>query len=341
MHRLQHFLALSTISAPLILNFAAANISTQPAATTSAQPNVKAGSKADANAPVRAVVSIPPLKSIVESLLPDGSTVEVIIPPGVSEHGYEPPPSILRSTLKADVVIVVGRGIEPSVHKFLLDNPRADRLQLTLADFAVGVGEISEASEHKHDHDDHEGHDHNHEHNHNHGTSDPHVWLDAGVMKRFVTALDARLNPDTTEPSQRAVAVINRIDAVDAAYAEVMRTAARKVCVVGHDAWSIVSKRYNFTTIPIAGLHASEPTPKTISAAATAAREHGATMLLVEPQISDRVAQRIAATAKLEIGTIDALGNGDWFVMMERNLSSFAKAFGSTVPPKIVSSPAP
>jgi zinc transport system substrate-binding protein len=315
-----------------------------------AQPAVEGGGVAVAAArkPIEAVVSIAPLKGLVEALLPAGSRVQVIIPPGVSEHGYETPPSMLRSVLGADLVVIVGRGIEPSIEKILLQNPRPARVQLTLSDFAVGVGEKDEHkhSEHNDDEHKHEEHKHGEEgHVHDdtcehgghgaHGNMDPHVWLDPLVMKRFVTSLDASLNPgpaSSAGPSARATELLARIDAVDVQYREMMANATRKVCVVGHDAWSIVSSRYGFTALPIAGLHASEPTPTAIAAAVGAAREHGATMLLVEPQISDRVAKRVAASAKLELGKIDALGNGDWFAMMEANRASFARAFGVPAP---------
>ena len=72
--------------------------------------------------PVRIVVSIPPLKGVVESLaksLGDGVQVDLMVPVGTLEHGYEIPPSMVAKTLEADIVVYVGLGLEPQVEKIL------------------------------------------------------------------------------------------------------------------------------------------------------------------------------------------------------------------------------
>jgi len=291
-------------------------------------------------APIKAVVSIPPLKGILLPLLPEGSTIEILIPPGVSEHGFEIPPTKLAAVARADFLLFVGLGLEPQVEKLVRDHPRAGRIDFGFAD-AVGI-----KSEHEEEHDHKDGEEHHH------ASEDPHLWLDASLVKVLIEKLDARLNPPKVEAtpippptpvtaptatptspapalSDAAKSLIAKVDEIDAAYRTIIAAAPRKTFIVGHDAWSRLSSRYNLITIPIAGLNASEPKPSAIAAAATAAREKGVTTVFVEPQLSQTVARRIAANSRLKVEVLDPLGNGDWFAMMKDNLDKIAAAIGS------------
>src|SRR5262245_43348822 len=78
-----------------------------------------AGDADKKGAAIRAVVSIAPLKGIVEPLLPPGSSVIVLVPVGVSEHDYEIPAAKLASLTKADLVVSVGLGLDSAVERFL------------------------------------------------------------------------------------------------------------------------------------------------------------------------------------------------------------------------------
>lgn len=295
------------------------------------KPNQNAAGLLHAKAsggPLTVVVSIPPLKGLVEPLLPMGSKVEVLIPPGVSEHGYEIPPTKLAAITGADLVVFVGLGMEPQVERLVRDHPKSERRDFSVAD-AVGV----EAEAHDHDH---------HGHNHAPGEAcehgvDPHIWLDPHMVKTLVMKLDAELTgveyraDGSTALSAQARELVARIDRVHEDYTKVVAGASRKSFVVGHDAWGRLAGRYGLETIPIAGLTASEPTPSAIAAATAAAKDKGVTTVFVEPQLSQRVAKRIATTAKMKLDVLDPLGSGDWEAMMRSNLVKIGEALGSTV----------
>ena len=283
---------------------------------------------AAAGGPITAVVSIPPLVSIVRDVLPKGSKVESLIPPGVSEHGFEIPPAKLAALAKADLVVTVGLGIEPQVTKYLKDHPKASRREVCFAD-VVGVKEHV-----------HEGEGHSHE-GHSHGDDDaskeacehgvdPHLWLDAAMMKQLATAVHAAAG--STVPVQLTL-VHRQIDEIDARYRTSLLSAKRRVLIVAHDAWSRLATRYAFDTIAISGLNAGEPSPKAIADAANAAKTRGVTAVAIEPQLAQGVARRIAKGSGLAVVTLDPLGDGDWAAMMERNLAALAQAFGAPTPP--------
>src|SRR5882757_8715144 len=73
----------------------------------------------DKAAGLRAVVTIPPLKGLIEPLLPPGTTVTVLMQPGRSEHGYEFTPADMAAMARADVFVYVGLGLEGRIEATL------------------------------------------------------------------------------------------------------------------------------------------------------------------------------------------------------------------------------
>ncbi len=287
------------------------------------------------------VVSLPPLKGIVEPLLPEGSRVEVLIPPGVDEHGYEIPPARLMALTKADLVVYVGLGLEPQVEKMLAEHPRKGQ---AVVSFAEAVGEEDHAADHD-DHDHAHGHGHDHDehgddgHEHHHGV-DPHLWLDPVLVKRLAETVAARVADaaearglDSSETlAGRRDQLVTRIGEVDAAYREF---AARLVpgasIVVTHNAYSRLAARYGLAVVPLSGLSGGEPSPSSIQAAIAAVRAqqaagggggegHNAGAVFVEPQMADGAIRRVAEATGARVLVLDPLGDGDWFSLMNGNL---------------------
>jgi zinc transport system substrate-binding protein len=289
-------------------------------------------------AQLKVAVSIPPLVSLLQLLVPPGSKVESLIPPGVSEHGYEIPPTRLATIANADLIVYVGLGIEPQVEKQLSEHPRAGRMEVC---FAKVVGIDTQPREHHHDDGD-AGHEDGH-HDEVVG-ADPHLWLDPQLVKKLGDAVSKQMVAHGTdyESQKTRLAVFNgRVDAMDMRYQRTLAGAKRRALIVGHDAWQRLGDRYRIETIAIAGLQASEPTPKAMSNAARAAKEKGVTAVGVEPQLSRTVADRIAKGSNLEVLPLDPLGSGDWFAMMESNLATLAKALGAALPAPETPAPAP
>jgi zinc transport system substrate-binding protein len=279
----------------------------------------------------RVVVSIPPLRGLVEPMLVEAGLaregeVRTLVPPGVSEHGYEIPPSTLAALNRADVVVLVGLGLEPQVEKFLESRPREGRVVVRAQD-ALGI-----EGEHEHVHEDADGDGVCDGH---HGPVDPHVWLDPHQAERIVSAVAAALvahaGPDEAMAGrirQAEASMLLRVREVDRAYRERLEGAKVRTLVVGHDAWRHLGSRYNLTTVPIKGLTAGEPTPSSLSAAGAAIREKGARAVFVEPQLNQRPGRRIARSAGVEVLEIDPLGDGDWVKMMMTNLDRIARGLG-------------
>lgn len=281
-----------------------------------------------ATAPLRLVVSIAPLKGLVEPLLPTGSTLTLLIPPGVSEHGYEIPPTTLAELSRADIVIYVGLGLEPQVERFLSQHARPGRQAV---EFARAAGIEQEPG-------DHSGHAHDAEGNCLHASTDPHLWLDPVLAKQLVRAAAEAIRTVLNDRQAGLAAIkqlddaereqLRQLDALDQAFSARLAKTQRRTVVVTHDAFGHLAGRYRFETVAIKGLNATEPTPRALEAAVSAIREHGLPVVFVEPQLSPAAAERVARSAGVRVMVLDPLGTGDYFGFMQRNLDALAAAMG-------------
>jgi zinc transport system substrate-binding protein len=271
--------------------------------------------------------TIPPIQGIIEPLL-QGSGLQyelnVLTPPGVSEHGFEIPPDKLVALDRADVVVMVGFGMEPQVEKYLAQHERQSRRVVVLSE--VVKDPLQD------DDDDHgDGH-------HQHG-SDPHIWLDP-VMVKSMLPLCAKAVKEASELDAAAAARVDqsqsrlsdRVDQVDAAYRTTLSIAIRRTIIVAHDAYGYLARRYNLDVVAISGLNAGEPQPGDIKKAADTVREKGLTTIFTEPQLNPAAAERLAQATGAKVAILDPLGAGDWFSLMNKNLQVLKDALGQNIP---------
>src|SRR5688572_10710170 len=180
--------------------------------------------------PIRIVVSIAPLKGMADEVIRDiakDATVDLLVPVGAMEHGYEIPPSMISKLVNADVVIYVGLGLEPQVEKILKEQPMEGRREVCFAD-VVGI----KADDHAHDHG-HADHDHGHDHDHSGGGgADPHLWLDPSLVAKLApkiggavagTARDRGFDDAPERVINAAMRVVEQAGNLDAAYEERLR----------------------------------------------------------------------------------------------------------------------
>lgn len=293
--------------------------------------------------PMRVVVTLPPLEGLVRPLLPEGSSIRVLIPPGRSEHGYEPTVEDILALEQADLVVLVGMGLESSVDAALRKRPRPYRHEarlgviLGLEDSHGGHGH----DEHGHDehaHDEHV-HDHAHEHqadddhahdSHSHAHAiDPHVWLDPALVAQFVPEVARLVKASVTESAlgdsasvdRSLAALLARIDRIDAEYRSRLAPLSGRAIVTHHAAFGRLADRYGLRVVEvIRPIEGAEPTPEDIAQVADAIAAEGVRAIFIEPQFDARGAQLIAQRTGVKLGVLDPLGTGDWFAMMDANL---------------------
>lgn len=245
------------------------------------------------------LTSIAPLDGLVRPLLPEGAEVRTLVPVGASPHAHVLTAGDARLINTADLVVMVGMGLEGRVDQYLRER-RPDR--------AVFMSELVDAG----------------------GSADAHLWLDPGLCEAFVLALPGRLAPilgeDAAVIAARAERHAAHIREVDAEVREMLAPFAGEAIAVAHDAWSRFTQRYGLRVAGVVrtdGVH--EPTPGEFAEVVRAVREQGVGVVFTEPQIESGEARRLAQTAGIRLGTLDPLGGGDWSALMRNNAAEIVR----------------
>lgn len=284
--------------------------------------------------PVRVVVTIAPLSGLTKPFLPQGADLRVLMAPGRSEHGYEFTPDDLAALGRADVVVLVGLGLEPKVEQFLKEHPSQARQVVNFGQCA-GI-EAPDDADHKDPHAaEHAEHHEHDDHDHDHGI-DPHVWLDPIFVSQLVPAIRSAI--ETAEKSHgvdRSEALRNAEAAVLADVLKVddeYRAASLKgkEIVTHHAAWGRLAERYGLSVAEVLRpVESVEPDPAHTAAVVEAIKSRHVPAIFIEPQYDAGAAKRIADAAGVKVLTLDPIGTGDWAEMMRANLKVFKEAFGS------------
>lgn len=273
--------------------------------------------------PVRVVVSIAPLAGVVAAVAPEDAEVTTLIPVGASPHGFQPRPSDVRELGRADVVVVVGLGVEGGMTRAIAEAERRGARVVRFAD-VVGI-----ASDHDH------GHDHGHDHDHAHGgADDPHLWLDPALMGELVEAVERALGAavpggEDASLAERASGMRAQIAVLDAEIAERLQPFAGARIVTHHGAFGRYAERYGLVIAEVMRpVESAEPTAGELAAVRDALAAGDIRAVFVEPQFDARVLREQATRAGVPVGELDPLGSGDWFAMMRANTDEIVRTLG-------------
>lgn len=275
--------------------------------------------------PLRVVVSVPPLVGIVQALVPDAE-IRALIKPGTSPHGHEGTPADLAAVGRADLVVLVGLGLEGGLPAGALKRARVFRM----AD-ALGIEGV----------DDHHGHDHGHEHSH---AIDPHLWLDPLLVERMIPEITEELRArlaqvagsDRTLESleANAAALTARVRAVHGAYEEGLDRFAGASLITHHNAWSRITDRYGLEVAGVIQIaDGVEPSAAHVAKLLAVVSGRDVRLIVTEPQLNKEIAERIAGETDIPVVTLDPLGTGDWESMMLGNLDSLIRGLSPEPPP--------
>lgn len=280
-------------------------------------------------APLRVVATIQPLAMLLREIGGDRIDVVALVPPGASPHTFEPQPSDVAALARAALLVEMGAGLDTWVRALAAAaSPAPPRL--TVAD-APGLALLSTIGAHE-------------DAGHAAGQSppDPHVWLDPiRVRDAIVPALVAALTK--ADPDGRAVYERNasafrwRLDALDAGVRRTLKGRGTRF-VAFHAAWRYFAARYGLEEIGVVEeAPGEEPAPRALAALVTRAREARVPAILVEPQLSPRVAKVLAAEFGATTVLVDPNGDPsdserDTYVgLMEWNARAFARALGAAL----------
>jgi ABC-type Zn uptake system ZnuABC Zn-binding protein ZnuA len=255
----------------------------------------------------RVAVSIFPIYDLTRRIAGDRFDVVLVLPPGKSEHGYDPTPKQIARLEGARLGIAVGHDMDGWAERFMGDT-RVIRIAEKVPTIPIDVEPIGE--EEAGEHGEHGEHD---EHDHEAGAPDPHVWLDPDRMIGAVDEIAAQLG--AIDPAGKdaiagnAAAVKDSLRKLDAAIAARARAWTKRTIVTFHGSMAYYAKRYGLRIAavvePLAG---KEPTPSYIREVQAAIKRSGAAALFTEPQLDRGPGEMIAKEAGIPLGELDPIG---------------------------------
>jgi len=275
-------------------------------------PAASASGTASEQSPTRLVATIPPVAGLLEPMLSGDAIVTTLLPPGRSVHGYRCGPEQLAEVARADAVVGVGLGIDEQLGAAIEQARRRGRL--ILLSEVLGLDPAMFAHEHG------EGDQTAHEPI-TADALDPHLWLDPSLAARVVEPLAMSLPPGAGATHDRAHAWRDRIRAFDDEAKDALEPHRGTPVVTHHRAWVRVLERWGLDVVAVLRpIDAAEPTPAEIARAVRAIEAHDARLVIVEPQLPQPAARRLAERAGITVATLDPLGEGEYIEMMRRNL---------------------
>jgi zinc transport system substrate-binding protein len=287
---------------------------------------VSCGGKKAGNGKPKVAVSIFPLYDITKRIAGDRLDVILVLPPGKSEHGYDPTPKEIARLEGAKLGIAVGLDMDTWVENIMKNAggvPKMLRVGDKVPTIPINVepiepGEHAEHAEHGEHAEHHEGetaeeHAKHADHAHEVGAPDPHVWMDPKRMWQIAAAIDMELS--AIDPEGKATFEANRaalqaqLDKLDLELLMRSKTWTKRTIVTFHGSMSYFAKRYGLVIAavvePTAG---KEPTATYLAEVIGAIKTNKAAALFTEPQLDKGPGQTIANEAKIPLGELDPVG---------------------------------
>jgi zinc transport system substrate-binding protein len=271
----------------------------------------------------RVAVSIFPLYDIARRVAGDRLDVVLVLPPGRSEHNYDPTPSEMARIAQAQLAISVGLGMDEWLERLVRgaagSNVPIVQLGPNINPRQMTAEEIGAEAIHGEGHDDHDHHEHGRNagdaHEHERGAPDPHFWLDPIRMSSATDAIVeafSRLDPSGSDNFRaRGTEVKRSLEALHQEIEAKSRGWTRKTIVTFHGSMGYFADRYGLEIASvIEPFPGREPTPRYLQAVLRAIERRRPAALFSEPQLERRPAETIAAQSRLPLYELDPIGGG-------------------------------
>lgn len=227
-------------------------------------------------------VSIMPQKYFVEKIGGKNVRVNVMVPPGVDLHNYEPKPQQLQSLNNAKAYITTGIAFETA----WMDRIKAANQQMLVIDSTQGIERIPMMEHHHH------GENHQAEE-----TLDPHIWLSPKLVKvQAQNIYDGLVKIDPKRQAEYQANLdnfITELDQLDQQISQKLAPLKNRKFIVFHPAWGYFAKDYNLEqeSIEVGG---QEPSAAELANLISEAKQENITVIFAQPEFNPSSAETIA-----------------------------------------------
>ncbi len=280
-----------------------------------------------------ALATILPLADVARNVSGDRFGVETLLPPGASPHTFEPTARELMALSDARIVFRVGLDLEPWADRLVASGGGEGLRVVTVSD---GLALLPNKPQAK----DAPGHHPGDGHAHETGEFNPHVWLDPVSMLVVVETMArafAEVDPEGESVyAANAARYVNELARLDGEYRRALGRLERKRVVAFHNSFAYLARRYG---IEVVGLveesPGKEPGARHVRELIDRIRALGVKAVLIEPQLSPKVAEAIARDSGARLVLVDPVGDAadperaTYLALMRSNLRALVAGLGS------------
>ncbi|HLR33956.1 MAG TPA: zinc ABC transporter substrate-binding protein, partial [Tissierellales bacterium] len=237
-------------------------------------------------------------------IVKDKGEIDLLLPPGVEAHSYEPTPQDISKIKKADVFIYTGEYMEPWAEK-VIKNVGEDNI--TVVDLSEDI-ELIDEDDHEY-YDQEKGHKgHENDDGHHHGGKDPHIWLNPVYAQEMVdNIVEAVVKVDKNNEDfyrENGDVYKEKLAELDKKFTETFEKTEHKTIIYGgHFAFGYFAKRYGLDYIsPYNGFTPNaEPTPQRITELIQNMKSSGMNVIYYEELIDPKIAKIISEQTEAEM----------------------------------------
>jgi zinc transport system substrate-binding protein len=236
---------------------------------------------AQAQEPIRVVVSFYPLQEAVQQVGGNRVTVTNLVAAGSEPHDLELTPRDVETIRQSQLIVFLGAGFQPTVERAVAALAGSNVAIVDVAGnmpLRPGEGEFA-------------------------NRMDPHVWLDPLLLKQI--AADVRDTLVRLDPAGRDLFEANTaayhgvLDQLHEEFRAGLENCTRREIVTGHAAFAYLAARYNLRQLAVTGLSPeAEPSPREMQEIIRLARQYGVRVVFTEPGVDPR----LSATVARELG---------------------------------------
>lgn len=258
---------------------------------------------AAAQAEPKVIASIMPVHGIVAAVMGDVGQPQLLLPGRLSEHAASFTPAQIAALGKADLVFLVGGGLERKLGQLSGGEAVNGKIFIELIEAAgVTTYPIREGGGWEKD-----------EHEDKHLPADSHVWLDPGNAGAMADAVAAALSQ--ADPANAAIYAANTkafnasLDALAGEIAATLAPVKDRPYIVFHDAYQYFEKRFGLNAVgSIADFSAAAPSARRLREIRGKIAEAGAVCAFREPQFDEKFVATAIEGSAAQPGILDPLG---------------------------------
>lgn len=260
-------------------------------------------------------VTILPMRYFAEQLAGDHFRINVLVPPGVSHHNYDPTPRQLEDLEKSTVLFINGHlGFE----KAWVPKMKSNYPELPIIDLSAGISLISEEG----GEGGHAGEDISKAAaaGHEHEGVDPHYWMSVLEAQKLAGTMAAgliRANPVVRQIVESNLVRLNhRLDSLAKSFNQKFSGLTHRSFMIFHPALAYFGRDYILAqhSMELAG---KEPTASHFRELVDLARLEKINTIFVQKEYDQENARTLSHETGARIVIIDPM-SADWFGEMEQ-----------------------